>query len=53
MESRKWWVNVKTADVGGFIKVNVYAQDAWHAVQQAKAMYGDRLLSETAAPDYD
>lgn len=52
MEQRKWWVSIKT-ESGGFIKVNVFAQDAFHATQQAKALYGDKLLSEFAALDLD
>jgi hypothetical protein len=44
-----YWVLVRTVP-GSFIRVVIQADTPYNAYQMAKAMYGDQLLSASAAP---
>lgn len=41
-----YWFNVRTS--GGFMRVTLQAENSFLALQLAKALYGDDLLSEGA-----
>lgn len=43
----KWWVHIRT-DGGGYVQVFIVAPNEYSAIQQARAQYGNRLLSESA-----
>ena len=43
-----YWALVETVP-GGFMRVMVQAENAYIAYQMMLAMYGDRLLSESAS----
>ena len=43
-----YWALVQTT-VGGFIRVTINADNPYNAYQMLSAMYGDRLLSESAS----
>ena len=43
-----YWALVQTV-TGGFMRVTVQADNPYNAYQMLLAMYGDRLLSESAS----
>jgi len=43
-----YWALVETVH-GGFMRVTVQADNPYNAYQMLKAMYGSKLLSESAA----
>jgi len=43
-----YWALMRTV-AGGFIRVTVLADNPYNAYQMLKSMYGDKLLSESAA----
>lgn len=43
-----YWALVETVP-GGFMRVTVQADNPYNAYQMLLAMYGDKLLSETAS----
>jgi hypothetical protein len=45
----KFTINVKTSS-GGFIRVPIQAENQYQADQQARAMYGDKLLQGPYSP---
>lgn len=44
----QWWFLINTG-IGSFQKVYVWADNAYFATQQAKAIYGSQLMSESAS----
>lgn len=44
-----YWAFVRTV-VGGFMRVTVQADNPYNAYQMLRAMYGNQLISESAAP---
>lgn len=45
-----YWAIVRTV-VGGFMRVTVQADNAYNATQILKSLYGDKLISESAAAE--
>lgn len=45
---RTYWALVRTT-AGGFIRVTVQADNPYNAYVMLKSMYGDKLISESAA----
>ena len=42
-----WWGLIRT-DGGGYIRITVQAANSFVAYEMMKAMYGDKLFTETA-----
>ena len=44
-----YWANLRTTSGGDFIRVTAQAPNPFVATEMLKAMYGDRLMSASAA----
>ena len=55
MESKTWMVLVRTSTEpgAGVFRAHLQAPDPGTAINMARGMYGDQLLSESASPVYE